>query len=640
MDRSKIVLRFATALLAAVLLFSLAYAPKAGATYNSSNLISDGVFTNYNSMSAGAIQNFLASKGSYLAGYKVTENCGSTSGSHYSFYASYYTCGAKVYASRAIYDAARAYKISPRTILATLQKEQSLITDPSPSSSQLNCAMGYRSCESGYLGFFRQVDDGTWQFRTYLELMNGRNYWGYGPSSYPCKNASSLYSTGLYPGRTVTFYNPGGVAKTITLANSATAGLYCYTPHVGPYSETGYSGSYNFVTSWEAWWGSTTYTYASYITSVQYYSDPGRTNPISLSGPFSSGQTIYVTVTATNTGSKSWSSSFARVGTTVPDNRSSAFADGSWLSSARPSNLDQSSVAPNGTGTFKFSITTPNKDGTYKENFRLVAEGRKWMSDNSSFSFNMTVSNPYNGSLSVNAYRDSAHTQRIYPSYLVKGQKVYYRISAKNTGQNTWDKSFTKVATKNPNNRSSVFSDSSWYESNRPDQLNQSSVAPGQTGTFDFSLTAPQTTGTYNESFGLVAEGLDWMPSTVFTENFTVVSGPLSILHRNMSLYPGQQLVSSDGRYRLVLQGDGNLVLYSDRGRALWHTKTNGKGGYYLILQGDGNLVLYTKGGKPLWHTHTARKGGYFLNMQSDGNLVLYTSGSKPLWHTHTNGKY
>jgi hypothetical protein len=259
-DRPKIMLCFAAALLTVVLALSLAYIPKAGATYNSSDLVSDGLFTDYDSMSASAIQSFLSSKGSYLAGYKDTEKCGSTSGPHYSFYNKYYSCGSKVRASTIIHDVAHAYKISPRAILATLQKEQSLITDPSPSSSQINCAMGYNSC-SGFTGFFSQVDNGTWQFRVDIELMNGRNYWGYGPSSYPCSSATSLYSTGLYPGRTVTFYNPGGSARTIKLANSATAALYCYTPHVGPYSQTGYSGSYNFVTSWESWWGSTHYAY-------------------------------------------------------------------------------------------------------------------------------------------------------------------------------------------------------------------------------------------------------------------------------------------------------------------------------------------------------------------------------------------
>ncbi|HVX58688.1 MAG TPA: hypothetical protein VG964_03040 [Candidatus Saccharimonadales bacterium] len=240
-----------------VLMASLFLAmPAVKADYDAAYLVSDDLFTDAGSMSVNSIQSFLSSKGSSLATYKTTEDCGSTSGSHYSYYATYYHCGKTESAATIIYDAAHAYSISPRTIMATLQKEQSLITDPSPSSSQINCAMGYNSC-SGFRGFFSQVDNGTWQFRVYIELMNGRSYWGYDASSYPCSAATSLYNNGLYPGNSVRFADPGGTAKTITLYNSATAALYCYTPYVGPYSETGYSGSYNFVTSWESWWGST-----------------------------------------------------------------------------------------------------------------------------------------------------------------------------------------------------------------------------------------------------------------------------------------------------------------------------------------------------------------------------------------------
>jgi hypothetical protein len=252
MKRFKLKLVLATALTPLFVL--VANVPMASAAYNSSYLISDKLFTDNTSMSAASIQNFLNSKNSGLKNYTDVEDCGPLSNPHHTYYTTYYNCGNSS-AAQIIYDAAQAYQISPKAILATLQKEQSLVTNPSPTQSEINCAMGYNSC-SGFAGFFSQVDNGAWQFRTYIELMNGRNYWGYVPSQYPCANASSLYSTGLYPGRSVTFANPGGLARTVTLGNSATAGLYCYTPHVGPYSETGYSGSYNFVTAFEQWFGS------------------------------------------------------------------------------------------------------------------------------------------------------------------------------------------------------------------------------------------------------------------------------------------------------------------------------------------------------------------------------------------------
>ena len=241
----------------------------AATAYNPNYLIADNIFTDYSSMSASAIQSFLVNENSGLQNYSDIEDCGSSSGPHYAFYATYYSCGTSQLASKIIYDASQAYQINPMSILATIEKEQSLVTDPSPAQSQLNCAMGYYSCGSD-VGFFYQIDGGTWQFRADIDLMTGQTYWGYSPSSYPCAASDTqdnppLYSTGLYPGNTVTFSNPtypgdpvgaNGYPETVVIADASTAALYCYTPYVGPYSQTGYSGSYNFDYYFELWFGS------------------------------------------------------------------------------------------------------------------------------------------------------------------------------------------------------------------------------------------------------------------------------------------------------------------------------------------------------------------------------------------------
>ena len=250
------------ALAAAFLLtFSLlifAAPPKASASYYSPDLIDNGKFTDYNSMGVNAIQSFLISKGSYLRSYHDTENC--PAGSNYSFYAARYHCGRSVLAAQIIYDVAHAYNISPRVIMATMQKEESLITDPSPSTSQLHFAMGYGCSDSGgcdgYSGFFNQVDNGTWQFEADYQLSSGNNFWGYTPSSYPCNGKTRYYSTALKAGNNVYFYDDYGTAYThFTIANAATASLYCYTPHAYPGSSRQYfSGSYWFVYYFESWW--------------------------------------------------------------------------------------------------------------------------------------------------------------------------------------------------------------------------------------------------------------------------------------------------------------------------------------------------------------------------------------------------
>lgn len=236
----------------------------------------DSTFRASFTMSPTDIQTFLQNKGSGLANFSDVENCGSSSGSHYSFYATYYSCGQVVSASKIIYDASQAYGINPQVVLATMQKEQSLITTPNPTASQLNYAMGYGCPDSGgcsYAGFFNQVDNGTWQFRTDYELSSGNNYWGYSPSSYPCQgpanhtwssNPMVYYNYPLVPGSNVTFYDDyGNGYANFTIPNASTAALYCYTPHVFPgSSQEYYSGSYWFVYYFSAWFGNATTPYA------------------------------------------------------------------------------------------------------------------------------------------------------------------------------------------------------------------------------------------------------------------------------------------------------------------------------------------------------------------------------------------
>ncbi len=266
-------------------------APKKAAAYDYTDyLMDDSVYRNAYSMNATQILNFLQQEGSGLASFSDVYVCGYPTDTNFNFYNQHYDCnvaakdsnGNTYYqtqpqsAALIIAEAAQAYGINPQVLLATLQKEQSLITTPNPTASQLNCAMGYNSC-GGFVGFFNQVDNATWQFRTYFELGSGNNWWGYTPSSYPCRtgvtsipsytpsgNNANFYYPGLYPGNDVHFYDYYGNDYThFVLPNISTAGLYCYTPHVFPGSSAVYySGSYNFVYYFSLWFGSSTAPYA------------------------------------------------------------------------------------------------------------------------------------------------------------------------------------------------------------------------------------------------------------------------------------------------------------------------------------------------------------------------------------------
>lgn len=91
------------------------------------------------------------------------------------------------------------------------------------------------------------------------------------------------------------------------------------------------------------------------------------------------------------------------------------------------------------------------------------------------------------------------------------------------------------------------------------------------------------------------------------------------------------ELISPENGYRLVMQSDGNAVVYEASGAPIWNSRTF-RAGSHLSMQTDGNLVVYTPTGQPVWNTGTFGRPGATLVMQSDGNLVLYSANGAPLW--------
>lgn len=220
-----------------------------GRYYNA--LIPDGDYIAKDSMSVADIQNFLASKGSYLASAPPSVlgegNLGRSAAqiiwdaAHGKYDAAGYFNGIDINESTGT--------ISPRVILVTLQKEQSLVTNPSPSQRALDCAMGYEGgngCQwmfdnkPHWKGFANQVEWASWQLRYNYEIA-GRDvgWWNqYYPWSYP------YY---YYQGNTLSFADSTGVYS-VTFSNQATAALYRYTPYV-------FNGNYNFWKHIVDWFG-------------------------------------------------------------------------------------------------------------------------------------------------------------------------------------------------------------------------------------------------------------------------------------------------------------------------------------------------------------------------------------------------
>ncbi len=210
--------KFIVFLLIIIICVSYTRAPQSikAFSFNKNLLISNSVFTDYNSMSVNEIQKFLEKHNSILSSYKQNG----------------------ISASEIIFNAAKKYKINPAVILTTLQKEEGLITEHSYDSYAINYAMGYHRPSS----FTDQVYGGTKLLRDGYDYLAAKYGWKVGKSHK-------------------TEDDPKYIDNVVIPENKATASLYLYTPYIGGYyTDKGIfiGGNYNFVKIFSRWFKKTT----------------------------------------------------------------------------------------------------------------------------------------------------------------------------------------------------------------------------------------------------------------------------------------------------------------------------------------------------------------------------------------------
>ena len=151
---------------------------------------------------------------------------------------------------------------------------------------------------------------------------------------------------------------------------------------------------------------------------------------------------------------------------------------------------------------------------------------------------------------------------------------------------------------------------------NRTDsyQINAAGDVNGD-GYDDFLMSDPDYQLTY------AVYGQNWEPqppfnyNTSYTDTYTLTGTngndvfqiPTSFNQTSEAEVP---LTDLGLTYQLIMQNDGNLVLYSindnQESTPVWATGTNGTDASYAVMQTDGNLVLYNPSGKAIWASSTA----------------------------------
>lgn len=193
-----------------------------GSEFNPEMIITDSLFYDAAAMSAAEIQTFLDGK----IGTCLSDRCLNVAvvpfgdrAATYSSATGQLICsdlvGGNLRVSEFIYRVQVACGISSKVILATLQKEQALVTSRAPGDWALKAAMGMgcpdsSPCNDAFSGLANQIFSGTRQLKIYKAAQFGRQ--------------PGLQHVQYHP-------NPACGGTTLNVRNYATAALYNYTPY-------------------------------------------------------------------------------------------------------------------------------------------------------------------------------------------------------------------------------------------------------------------------------------------------------------------------------------------------------------------------------------------------------------------------
>ncbi len=604
MIKKLITLSFAITVLSAGLSQFIQSDAGAVSGFNAGRIIDDAIFTNKDSMSVAQIQNFLNSKVPTCDtnGVKPSEYGGGTRAqwANGRYGQTTFTC-LKDYrengnsAAQMIYNVAQQFSINPQVLIVLLQKEQGLITDEWPLNVQYRTATGYgcpdtAPCDSQYYGLGNQL---TWSGRMFRAILNNSPTW-YTP--YVLGNNYIQYSPDASCG-----------GSNVTIQNRSTQALYNYTPYQPNQGaiDAGYGtapcgayGNRNFQLYFSSWFGSLTavgYNWA--LNSYGIYSDQALTKQISndASVTLRPGQTAFMRIWARNTGVSQWRQAEVLMGTTNPY---PIIKDSSWLSGNRAARMNQTVTNYDQLASFDFKITAPQQVGTYNENFNIVIDGLLWF-NNVGPTIRVSVANPITQpSYTATAMLESGQT--LQNNGKITSPEKHSVLKLEN-GQLKLYSNFKLVWTADTQGRLGTRfvnqADGNLVLYDKANVPIWSSDTPGNGA----SRLRIQTDGNLTLSSNSNSQ-VTWSTRTASHEN--QLNKINDLLLKSNVLFNDQQMTVSSRQHRLVLQADGNLVLYGTSG-PLWASNTDRRGGSSLVLQADGNLVLYGTSG-PLWASNTS----------------------------------
>lgn len=129
-------------------------------------------------------------------------------------------------------------------------------------------------------------------------------------------------------------------------------------------------------------------------------------------------------------------------------------------------------------------------------------------------------------------------------------------LTFKNIGEKTWvnsGSSYISVYTYDPKYRVSDFKADNWIDYTQASVMKESSVPVGGVGSIYLTLHAPNTEGTYKETFQLAAEDTAWVPGGLFTLSIVVKDSDAQGSVVEDALGDGEASPESDGLSAMIL---------------------------------------------------------------------------------------
>jgi hypothetical protein len=588
---TKITLPLTILLLTLFVVFGVVHKASAvtAADWKAGRIIDDVIFFNKDSMTAAQIQDFLNAKIPVCDtnGTGLTSRWNATANRYYTRaewgalvgYPAPFTC-LKDYkenptaktnnyatptiplvgglsAAQIIWDASQQYNINPQVLLVLLQKEQSLVTDDWPYSSQYlhatgaNCPDTGSGCDPTYNGFYTQVNRAAYLFNYYKNNITQFNF-----------NVGTNYI--LW---NVATTNCGG--NNVNIENIATAMLYIYTPYqpnasslnnmLGQGDACSSYGNRNFWRYFNDWFGSSIFKYYEFVSAI---------NPPSV---LEYGQVVTVELKVKNDMQETWYSDGHLptgghpIRLMLRGYKDTDFADTSdpaWLGTKNQIKMVEASVSPGATATFSYRLKAPFVSIQNQQlNMLLVKDGVQ-VYDDLGLQFVVTSKPDY-------AYQIKSVD---FPKMLSPGDAYQVKFILTNTGVEKWY-SDDSVSSTNPHPiriATPYYTDSpfehpstdvAWLGTKNQIKMQEPVVDSGSTATFTALIVAPyKKIENYDHKFALVLDGVKFIPGQIMNTDISVPQPNFNYLFVDAINPPSQMKIGDIATATIRIKNNGNSI--------------------------------------------------------------------------------